>query len=71
MLPHAYSDLDERDTVPGILARRAAETPDRRWLTDILAGESITFGEGHDLVLRWADDFDSSLRQGSGDAVAA
>ena len=55
MLPHAYSDLDERDTVPGILARRAAETPDRRWLTDILAGQSITFGEGHDLVLRWAD----------------
>ena len=54
-LPHAYGDLDERDTVPGILARRAAETPDRRWLTDILVGESITFGEGHDLVLRWAD----------------
>jgi carnitine-CoA ligase len=54
-LPHAYADLDERDTVPGILARRAAETPDRHWLTDITGGESLTFGEAHDLVLRWAD----------------
>jgi long-chain acyl-CoA synthetase len=55
MRPHAYADLDERDTVPGIVARRAAENPDRVYLTDITAGASLTFGEAHQRFLTWAD----------------
>jgi len=38
MRPHAYADLDDRDTLPGIIARRAARAPDRTYLTDITAG---------------------------------
>jgi crotonobetaine/carnitine-CoA ligase len=55
MRPHAYADLDERDTLPGIVARRAREVPDRVYLTDITAGVSLTFGEAHDRFLTWAD----------------
>jgi len=55
MRPHAYADLDERDTVPSIVARRAAATPDRVYLTDITAGASLTFGEAHERFLLWAD----------------
>jgi carnitine-CoA ligase len=55
MRPHAYADLDERDTLPGIVARRAAENPDRVYLTDITSGASLTFGEAHERFLTWAD----------------
>jgi crotonobetaine/carnitine-CoA ligase len=55
MRPHAYADLDERDTLPGIIARRSAETPDRVYLTDITVGASLTFGQAHDRFLIWAD----------------
>jgi len=55
MLPHAYIDLDERDTLPGIIARRAAEEPDRVYLTDITSGSSLKFGAAHDRFLTWAD----------------
>jgi carnitine-CoA ligase len=55
MRPHAYADLDERDTLPGIVARRARENPDRVYLTDITAGASLTFAEAHQRFLVWAD----------------
>jgi crotonobetaine/carnitine-CoA ligase len=55
MRPHAYADLDERDTVPGIVARRAAAAPDRVYLTDVSAGASLTFGAAHERFLTWAD----------------
>src|SRR5262249_832175 len=59
MRPYSYSDLSERDTLPGIIARRAGEIPDRTYLTDITAGMSLTFGEAHHRILTWAD----ALRQ--------
>lgn len=55
MRPHSYAELGERETLPGIIARRAAELPDRVYLTDISAGASLTFGECHDRFLTWAD----------------
>ncbi|HUE38250.1 MAG TPA: AMP-binding protein [Candidatus Binatia bacterium] len=55
MRPHAYADLDDRDTLPGIIARRAAATPDRIYLTDITARRSLTFGDAHERFLTWAD----------------
>jgi carnitine-CoA ligase len=53
--PHGYADLDERDTLPGIVAKRAAENPDRTYLVDLSAGVSLTFGEAHERFLTWAD----------------
>ncbi len=55
MLPHAYADLGERDTLPGIVARRAAASPDRGYLTDVTAGASLSFGAAHERFLTWAD----------------
>ena len=55
MRPHAYSDLGERDTLPGIIARRAREIPERTYLTDITAGASLTFEQAHSRILTWAD----------------
>ena len=57
MRPHAYADLDERDTLPGIVARRAEKTPDRVYLTDVTAGASLSFAEAHERFLTWADAF--------------
>jgi crotonobetaine/carnitine-CoA ligase len=55
MRPHAYADLDERDTLPGIIGRRATDVPDRVYLTDITAGISLTFRQAHERFLMWAD----------------
>jgi crotonobetaine/carnitine-CoA ligase len=54
-IPHAYDDLDERDSFPAVVAKRAERTPDRVWVVDITNDRTMTYGEGHALGLTWAD----------------
>jgi crotonobetaine/carnitine-CoA ligase len=62
--PHAFTDLDERDTLPGIVARRAATDPDRPYMTDASAprdengrAPTLTFAQANDRFLTWADAY--------------
>ena len=41
--------------MPEVIARRAAATPDRRFLVDVTNDRTLTFGEAHELFLTWAD----------------
>ncbi|HZP31026.1 MAG TPA: AMP-binding protein [Acidimicrobiia bacterium] len=63
-VPHSYTDLDERDTLPGIVAKRAGAEPDRLYMTDASAprdehgnAASLTFGQAHERFLTWADAY--------------
>jgi carnitine-CoA ligase len=56
-LPHAFTDLDERDTMPGIVAKRAEQIPDRPFITDIGRDETLTFAQANERFLTWADGF--------------
>jgi crotonobetaine/carnitine-CoA ligase len=63
-VPHSFTDLDERDTLPGIVAKRATTEPDRPYMTDASAprGEdgrapTLTFGQANDRFLTWADAY--------------
>jgi crotonobetaine/carnitine-CoA ligase len=63
-VPHSYTDLDERDTLPGIIAKRAAAEPDRPYMTDVSArrdaqgaAATLTFGAAHERFLTWADAY--------------
>ena len=67
--PHAYSDLDALDTLPGILAKRAESTPEREYVVDVTNHASLTFGQAHELFLTWADAF-RRLGIDPGDRVA-
>jgi crotonobetaine/carnitine-CoA ligase len=69
-IPHGYEEFDERETFPGVIAKRAEWTPDRTWIVDITNGSSVTFGQAHELFLTWAD----ALRRsgiGAGERVAS
>ncbi len=55
--PHGYTDLDERDTLPAVIAKRAERTPDAMFIIDISNDRSLTYGEAHELYLTWAEAF--------------
>jgi len=70
LVPHGYEEFDDRETFPGVVAKRAEWTPDRTWIVDITNDASLTFGEAHELFLTWAD----ALRRAGvsrGDRVAS
>ncbi|HEX6312839.1 MAG TPA: AMP-binding protein [Acidimicrobiia bacterium] len=54
-VPHGYEEFDPRDTLPGVVAKRAAWTPDRPWVVDLSNDRTTTFAEAHELFLTWAD----------------
>jgi crotonobetaine/carnitine-CoA ligase len=68
-VPHGYEEFDERTTLPEVIARRAADTPDRPFLVDITNDRALTYGEAHDFVLRWAGAL-RALGVSAGDRVA-
>jgi crotonobetaine/carnitine-CoA ligase len=55
--PHAYTDLDEHDTLPAVIAKRAQWTPDHLFITDITNRDSFTFAQAHERYLTWADAY--------------
>src|SRR6187401_3315355 len=55
--PHGYTDLDEHDTLPAVIAKRAERTPDAMFVIDISNDRSLTYGEAQELYLTWADAF--------------
>jgi len=55
--PHAYTDLDERDTLPVVIAKRAASTPDQTYVVDISNDCTFTYAEAHEWFLTWADAY--------------
>src|SRR5881296_919260 len=55
--PHAYAELDERDTLPAVVAKRAEWTPDRTYLVDITNDRTLTYRDAHDLFLTWTDAY--------------
>ncbi|MGH9030621.1 MAG: AMP-binding protein [Acidimicrobiia bacterium] len=53
--PHGYEEFDARDTLPCVIAKRAAWTPHRPWVVDLSNGRTTTFAEAQELILTWAD----------------
>jgi crotonobetaine/carnitine-CoA ligase len=65
---HGY-DFDDSVTLPEVIARRAAESPDAQFLVDITNDRTLTYGEANSLFLTWADAL-RRLGVGAGDRVA-
>ncbi len=68
-VPHGYEEFDDRVTLPEVIARRSATTPDRRFLVDITNDRTLTYREAHTLFLTWADAL-RRLGVAPGDRVA-
>src|SRR5688572_11232156 len=67
-VPHEVSQSSPRPILPQLLAARAAEEPNRPFI-ETVTGQTETYGQFHDNVLRWANAF-VSLGVKTGDRVA-